>query len=199
MKEQRDDWKEEQVAASSSLDPSRLVFIDETWASTNMTRTHGRCPQGKRLIMDVPHGHWKTTTFVAALRLDGLTAPTVVDGAMNGDVFVAYVEQQVVPTLKPGDIVVMDNLSSHKRAAVHTAIEAAGATLRYLPPYSPDLNPIENVFSKLKAKLRATAKRTIAELQKYLGDSLDVLAPEECRNYFRHAGYRIATPRQEPL
>jgi transposase len=159
-----------------------------------MTRTHGRCAQGERLVMDVPHGHWKTTTFVAALRVDGLTAPTVVDGPMNGDLFVAYVEQQLVPTLKPGDIVVMDNLSSHKRAAVRTAIEAAGATLRYLPPYSPDLNPIENVFSKLKSKLRATAKRTIRELQDYLGDFLDLLAPEECRNYFRHAGYRVATP-----
>lgn len=149
--------------------------------------------------MDVPHGHWKTTTFVAALRLDGLTAPTVVDGPMNGDVFVAYVEQQLAPTLKPGDIVVMDNLSSHKRAAVRTAIEAVGATLRYLPPYSPDLNPIENVFSKLKSMLRATAKRTIRELQEYLGDFLDLLAPDECRNYFRHAGYRVATPVREPL
>lgn len=199
MKEQRDAWKAEQAAAAATLDPSRLIFIDETWASTNLTRTHGRCPQGQRLVMDVPHGHWKTTTFVAALRVDGLTAPTVVDGPMNGDVFVAYVEQQLVPTLRPGDIVVMDNLSSHKRAAVRAAIEAAGATLRYLPPYSPDLNPIENVFSKLKAKLRAAAKRTIAELEDFLGGFLDLLAAEECQNYFRHCGYRVATPTRELL
>lgn len=192
MKEQRGAWKNEQAIADT-LEPSRLVFIDETWASTSMTRTHGRCPRGKRLVMDVPHGHWMTTTFVAALRVDGLTAPTVVDGPMNGDVFVAYVEQQLAPALRSGDIVIMDNLSSHKRSAVRQAIEAAGATLRYLPPYSPDLNPIENVFSKLKAKLRAAAKRTIAELQDYLGDFLDVLAPDECRNCFRHCGYRVAT------
>jgi transposase len=149
--------------------------------------------------MDVPHGHWKTTTFVAALRVDGLTAPTVVDGPMNGDVFVAYIEQQLVPTLKPGDIVVMDNLRCHRRAAVRTAIEAAGATLRYLPPYSPDLNPIETAFSKLKSLLRTMAKRTIPALHEFLGQFLDLLAPEECRNYFRHAGYRVATPTREPL
>jgi transposase len=199
VKEQRDAWKNEQATGAATLEPSRLVFIDETWASTSMTRTHGRCPQGKRLVMDVPHGHWKTTTFVAALRVDGLTAPTVVDGPMNGDVFVAYVEQQLVPTLRPGDIVVMDNLSSHKRVAVRQAIEAVGATLRYLPPYSPDLNPIENVFGKLKAKLRAAAKRTIAELQDYLGTFIDLLAPEECGNCFRHCGYRVATPTRESL
>ncbi len=126
--------------------------------------------------MAVPHGHWKTTTFVAALRLEGLTAPTVVDGAMTGDVFVAYVQQQLVPTLKPGDVVVMDNLSSHKRAAVRQAIAAAGAELHYLPPYSPDLNPIEQVFSKLKAKLRAAAKRTISDLEAFLGEFLELLS-----------------------
>jgi len=143
--------------------------------------------------MAVPHSHWKTTTFVAALRLEGLTAPTVVDGAMTGDVFVAYVQQQLVPTLKPGDVVVMDNLSSHKRAAVRQAIEGAGAQLLYLPPYSPDLNPIEQVFSKLKAKLRAAAKRTIAELETFLGEFLDLLSARECHNYFRHCGYQVAT------
>lgn len=195
MKERRDAWR----ATQSQLDPNRLVFLDETWASTAMTRTHGRCPHGQRLVMHVPHGHWKTTTFVVALRGDGLTAPTVVDGPMTGDTFVAYVEQQLVKILKPGDIVIMDNLSSHKRAAVKTAIEAAGAELRYLPPYSPDLNPIENAFSKVKARLRAAALRTIPELENALGQILDDFAPEECQNYFRHCGYPTATSRLEPL
>jgi transposase len=195
VKEQREEWK----ATQGSLDVRRLVFLDETWASTNMTRTHGRAPQGQRLVMHVPHGHWKTTTFVVALRVDGLIAPTVVDGPMTGDCFVAYVEQQLVPTLRPGDIVVMDNLSSHKRAAVRTAIEAARAELRYLPPYSPDLNPIEKAFSKLKAKLRAAELRTIPELEQYLGKILDAFSPEECENYFRSCGYQAATPSLEPL
>jgi transposase len=195
VKERRDDWKAQQ----SKLDPQKLVFLDETWASTNMTRTHGRCPQGQRLVMHVPHGHWKTTTFVVALRINGLTAPTVVDGAMNGDTFVAYVEQQLVKVLKPGDIVIMDNLSSHKRTAVRTAIEAAGAELRYLPPYSPDLNAIEKAFSKLKAKLRAAELRTIPELEVYLGKLLDAFSPEECENYFKSCGYPSATSDLEPL
>ncbi len=195
MKARRDDWK----ASQSHLDPAQLVFLDETWASTAMTRTHGRCSQGQRLVQHVPHGHWKTTTFVVALRVGGLTAPTVVDGPMNGDTFVAYVEQQLVKVLKPGDIVVMDNLSSHKRAAVKTAIEAAGAELRYLPPYSPDLNPIEKAFSKLKARLRAAALRTIPELEVALGQLLDAFSPEECQNYFRSCGYSLATARLEPL
>lgn len=195
MKERRDDWK----ALQPTLDPRRLVFLDETWASTAMTRSHGRCPQGQRLVMPLPHGHWKTTTFVVALRIDGLTAPTVVDGPMTGDTFVAYVEQQLAPTLKPGDIVVMDNLSSHKRAAVRTAIEAAGAELRYLPPYSPDLNPIEKAFSKLKSKLRAAELRTIPELEEFLGNVLDCFSAEECGNYFISCGYPAATPSLEPL
>lgn len=195
MKAKREAWKVEQA----SWDPSKLVFLDETWASTNMTRSHGRCPQGERLVMDVPHGHWKTTTFVVALRIDGLTAPTVVDGPMNGDTFVAYVEQQLVRTLKRGDVVVMDNLSSHKRAAVKAAIESVGAELRYLPPYSPDLNPIEKAFSKLKAKLRSAKKRTIKALQKYLGEVLDCFSPEECRNYYKSCGYQTATSSREPL
>ena len=195
MKRQRDEWK----AEPPSLDPQRLVFLDETWASTNMTRTHGRSPRGERLVMAVPHGHWKTTTFVVALRLDGRTAPTVVDGPMNGDVFVAYVEQQLVPTLKRGDIVAMDNLSSHKRAGVKAAIESVGAELRFLPPYSPDLNPIEKAFSKLKSKLRAAQKRTIRTLQNYLGAVLDCFTAEECANYYKSCGYRDATPSREPL
>ena len=185
MKDRRDEWKAEQP----TLHSESFIFIDETWASTNMTRSHGRCPQGERLVMDVPHGHWKTTTFVVGLRTSGLIAPTVVDGPMTGDVFVAYVQQQLVPTLRAGDVVVMDNLSSHKRSEVRIAIEAAGAELRYLPPYSPDLNPIEKAFSKLKAKLRAAEKRTIPELQKYLGEVLDCFSPEECENYFKSCGY----------
>ncbi len=161
-----------------------------------MTRTHGRSPRGHRLVAAVPHGHWKTTTFVAALRTTGLTAPTVVDGAMTGDVFVAYVRQQLAPTLRPGDVVVMDNLSSHKRADVRDAIEAVGATLRYLPPYSPDLNPIEKAIAKLKARLRAAAKRTVRELEDYLGVLCDAFAPDECRNYFRSCGYPATSPRE---
>jgi transposase len=195
VKQKRDAWR----AGQPTLAPARLVFVDETWASTNLTRTHGRCPIGQRLVMAVPHGHWQTTTFVAALRCDGLTAPTVVDGAMTGDLFVAYVEQQLVPALRPGDIVVMDNLACHKRAGVRAAIEAAGCELRLLPPYSPDLNPIEKAFSKLKAKLRAAAKRTVEELWKYLGEVLDEFRPEECHNYFRSCGYSAATPSREPL
>ena len=185
MKERRDAWK----AGQPTLQAESFIFVDETWASTNLTRSHGRCPQGERLVMDVPHGHWKTTTFVVGLRTSGLIAPTVVDGPMTGDVFVAYVVQQLVPTLRTGDVVVMDNLSSHKRSEVRIAIEAAGADLRYLPPYSPDLNPIEKAFSKLKAKLRAAEKRTITELEDYLGEVLDAFSPEECQNYFRSCGY----------
>jgi transposase len=185
VKTRRDQWK----AGQPTLHSESFIFIDETWASTNMTRSHGRCPQGERLVMEVPHGHWKTTTFVVGLRTGGLIAPTVVDGPMTGDVFVAYVEQQLAPTLRAGDIVVMDNLSSHKRSEVRTAIEAAGAELRYLPPYSPDLNPIEKAFSKLKAKLRAAEKRTIPELENYLGELLDCFSPEECENYFKSCGY----------
>ena len=195
MKEKRNEW----IAGQPQLDSSRLLFLDETWASTNMTRTHGRCPHGQRLVMSVPHGHWKTTTFVVALTLKGLVAPMVVDGPMNGDVFVAHIEQQLVPVLKRGDIVVMDNLSSHKRAAVMAAIESAGAELRFLPPYSPDLNPIEKAFSKLKSKLRAAQKRTIPELEHYLGEVLDCFSPEECENYFVSSGYPSATTSREPL
>ena len=130
------------------------MFLDETWAKTNMTRSHGRCPRGQRLVATRPHGHWHTLTFVAALRCDGLTAPCVFDGPINGPRFLAYVEQCLLPTLRAGDIVILDNLSSHKSAAVRAAIERVGATLRFLPPYSPDLNPIEQVFAKLKALLR---------------------------------------------
>jgi transposase len=171
------------------LNPDRLVFIDETWATTNMTRLRGRAPRGQRLVAAVPHGHWKTSTFVAALRTSGLTAPLIVDGAMNGEVFRAYVEQILAPMLQPGDIVIMDNLSSHKVAGVRQAIERRGATLVYLPPYSPDLNPIEQAFAKLKALLRTVAARTVARLWDVLGDQLDRFTPQECVNYLANAGY----------
>jgi len=180
------------------LDPDRLVFVDETWASTAMTRARGRCASGVRLTMPVPHGHWMTTTFVAALRADGLTAPTVVDGAINGELFEAYVRRQLVPTLRPGDVVVMDNLGCHKRAGVREAIEGAGARLEFLPAYSPDLNPIEQAFAKLKALLRKAAERTVEGLWRSLGRLLDEFVPEECRNYLRHCGYH-ATPTRKPL
>lgn len=178
-------WKQRQ----GRLDPTRLVFIDETWAKTNMARTHGRAARGKRLISAVPHGHWKTTTFVAGLRHDGITAPLVVDRPMNGTIFLAYVEQCLAPTLVPGDIVIMDNLSAHKVEGVRQAIEAVGASLAYLPSYSPDLNPIEQVFAKLKTLLRKAAERSISALWDRIGSLLDLFPPEECRNYFRNSGY----------
>jgi transposase len=181
----REDWFEGQL----DLDPERLVFIDETWASTNMARKHERAPRGQRLHMSVPHGHWKTTTFVGALRLTGMTAPMVLDGTINGRAFQAYVDQVLVPELKPGDIVVMDNLGSHKGAAVRAAIEARGAKLLYLPPYSPDFNPIENAFAKLKALLRKAAERTVEGLWTKIGEFLLAFTPTECTNYFAAAGY----------
>jgi transposase len=181
----REQWRADQAA----LEVEKLVFVDETWASTAMSRRYGRAPVGERLVCAVPHGHWKTTTFVAALRPGGLTAPLVIDGAVNGDLFVAYVETVLVPTLTPGDVVVMDNLSSHKRARVKEAIEGAGATLRYLPPYSPDLNPIEQAFAKLKALLRKAGERTVEGLWSFLGRALDAFAPKECRNYILNCGY----------
>ena len=185
MAARRQAWRDGQPA----LDPRRLKFVDETWASTSMARRYGRAPRGRRLIGVVPHGHWKTTTFVAALGVAALTAPMVLDGAMTGEWFEAYVEQVLVPTLVEGDVVVMDNLSSHKRARVRELIEGAGCTLLYLPPYSPDLNPIELAFAKLKALLRKEGKRTVEGLWEFLGRALDAFSPAECRNYFRHCGY----------
>jgi transposase len=154
------------------MNPTRLVFLDETWATTNMARRYGRAPRGERVIASVPHGHWKTSTFVAGLREDAITAPLVIDGAMDGETFRAYVEQFLAPTLAHGDIVIMDNLSSHKVAGVREAIEARGASLIYLPPYSPDLNPIEQAFAKLKALLRKAAPRTVEALWTAIGESL---------------------------
>jgi len=178
-------WKKYQ----GRLDPSRLVFIDETWAKTNMTRTHGRAPRGKRLVAKVPHGRWRTLTFLAALRRDRIDAPCVIDGPINGQSFLAYVEQILVPALKPGDIVIIDNLGSHKGKAVRRVIRAAGAKLFYLPPYSPDLNPIEQAFAKLKTLLRKAAERTIEATWRRIGALLAAFSPAECANYFRNAGY----------
>ena len=171
------------------VDPNRFVFLDETWVKTNMTRLYGRCPVGQRLIEYVPHGHWKTTTFLSALRTDGLFAPLVVDGAINGAIFLAWVKQQLAPTLRSGDIVVMDNLAAHKVAGVRQAIEAVGASVIYLPPYSPDLNPIENVFAKIKGEIRKRKPRTKELCDQLCGECLDWFSPDECSNYLRHAGY----------
>lgn len=154
-----------------------------------MARRYGRSPRGERCRAPVPHGHWKTTTFVGALRLDGMTAPMILDGAMHGDAFLAYVEQVLVPTLAPGDIVVMDNLPAHKPTAVRKAIEAAGAELRFLPPYSPDFNPIEMAFSKFKAFLKKTAARTKDDLWDAIARAIETFTPQECENYFAAAGY----------
>jgi transposase len=181
--------REAWLADQPSLDPAKLVFIDETGCATNMVRLRGRAPKGQRVKARVPHGHWSVTTFTAGLRLRGLTAPMVLDGPMNAECFLAYVEQILVPTLAPGDIVVMDNLSSHKGAEIRNTIEAAGAQLRYLPPYSPDLNPIEQAFAKLKAHLRKHAEPSMEGLWRRIGDLFHMFPAAECRNFFRHAGY----------
>nr|AAD03946.1 transposase, fusion orf777 and orf780 [Novosphingobium aromaticivorans] len=182
---QRHHWFDGQI----DLEPERLVFIDETWTATNMTRSHGRCAKGERLRMGYPHGHRKTTTLVAGLRMTGMVAPMVLDGPINGDWFEAYVAQVLVPELRPGDVVIMDNLSSHKRPAVRDRIEAAGATLRFLPPYSPDFNPIEKAFSRLKAMLRKAGERTVSGLWDLIGKLVDIFRPAECANYFSSCGY----------
>lgn len=165
------------------------MFIDETWASTNMARRYGRALRGQRLRVGVPHGHWKTTTFVAGLRASGLVAPFVLDGPINRHAFETYFARVLVPDLRPSDVVVMDNLSSHKGPRVREMIEAAGATLLYLPPYSPDFNPIENAFAKLKALLRKAAERTVEGLWTTIGQLLDAFTPDECANYLAAAGY----------
>jgi len=181
----RQDWFDSQL----DLDPDKLIFIDETGANTKMGRLRGWSPKGQRCRAAVPHGHWKTTTFTAGLRLNGITAPMLLDGPMHGPAFRAYVDQVLVPELKPGDIVIMDNLPAHKVAGVRETIEAAGARLLYLPPYSPDFNPIEMAFSKLKALLRKTAARTVDDLWDAVAQSLDAFTPNECANYFAASGY----------
>ncbi len=173
------------------MDPERFVFLDETSANTAMTRLSGWGPRSERLVDAAPCGHWKTTTFVAGLRESGIVAPLVLDGPMTGEVFRAYVEQMLAPSLAPGDVVVMDNLPAHKVAGVREAIQAAGASVLYLPPYSPDLNPIEQFFSKLKALLRKAAARTRDELWDTIGTLLDAFAPSEFRNYIVNSGYEF--------
>jgi transposase len=171
------------------LDPGRLIFIDETAVKTNLTRTHGYAPRGQRLTDAAPYGRWHTTTFVGALRAGGFIAPLVVDGAVTGELFRAHVERVLVPELRPGDVVVLDNLGSHRAAGVRRAIEGAGGRVLHLPPYSPDLNPIETAFAKLKRLLRAAAERTVEGLWRAIGRLLDQFSPDECRNYCRHCGY----------
>jgi len=185
---QRQDW----FAGQGDLDPSKLVFIDETGASTNLARKNGRCRRGRRLQAAVPHGHYKTVTLVAALRLSGLVAQKAFDRPINAASFEDWVEQCLVPMLSPGDVVVLDNLSSHKGPRVEQLIKAAGAELRYLPPYSPDMNPIEKAYSKLKAHLRKIAERTVAGLMRALETCADIFKPAECENYFNACGYDTA-------
>lgn len=185
MAEARALWK----ANQPGLDPRRLVFLDETGANTKMVRKYGRAPRGRRALGRQPFGHWKTTTFTAGLRHNGLIAPFVLDGPMNREAFLVYIDKVLGPALKPGDIVVMDNLPAHKGDQVRALIEARGAQLMYLPPYSPDLNPIELAFSKLKTLLRKAAETTVSGLWDRIGDILNAFTPQECANYFQHDGY----------
>jgi transposase len=171
----------------------RLIFLDETWFSTAMTRLRGYAPRGQRLIDAVPHGHWKITTLVCGLTGRGLIAPMVLDGALDGDAFAAYVEHVLAKETRRGDLLILDNLPAHKTAAVRAALERCGIAHLYLPPYSPDLNPIENAFSKLKNLARSAAERTIEGLWSALGQLIDLLQPPECHNYFRHCGYATKT------
>ncbi len=190
MKAEREDWFE----AQDELDPDRLVFLDETATTTNMVRRYGWAVRGERCRVAVPHGHWKTTTVTAALRTSGVAATVLFDGATNGQRFRAYVTDTLVPVLKRGDTVIMDNLAAHKVAGVREAIQAAGAKLLYLPPYSPDLNPIEQIFAKLKADLRKAAARTLPDLKAAIRSALDSLTPKACRNCLTAAGYDASDP-----
>ena len=187
MKASRREWAEKVQPATG---PDRFVFIDETWAKDNMTRTHGRSYRGTPLVESVPNGRWRTTTFLGAMTARGFIAPLCVDGAINGRLFLAWVEQHLAPALRPGDVVVMDNLSSHKIKGVREAVESAGARLLYLPAYSPDLNPIELAFAKFKRLLRDGAERTTEKLWRLCGRVLDLFPEDECRRYIRHCGYR---------
>jgi len=168
-----------------------LIFIDETWTKTNMTRLRGRAPRGERLVDKTPHGHWKTTTLIAALGIGGMRCSTVVDGAVNGDVFEAFVQQVLVPELQPGDVVILDNLSSHKRQRIRELVEGTGARLVFLPPYSPDLNPIELIFAKVKQLLRSLACRTRDALWKAMQSVLDQVTPADASNCYEHCGYTL--------
>lgn len=186
MKAAREQW----VNGQHHLAAQRLIFIDESGLSTKMARLRGWAPKGKRCRAAIPHGHWKTVTFVGGLSLTGFVAPMPLDGPMDGEYFLAWVEQMLAPTLRQGDIVVMDNLAAHKVAGVRQAIEACGAKLHYLPPYSPDFNPIENAFAKLKAHVRKSAARTFDALEKAAANALPQFKPDHCANFFAHAGYR---------
>ena len=171
------------------MDPARFVFLDETGTATNMARRYGRSRSGAGLVAAVPHGHWRTTTFIAGLRQSGIIAPLVLDGPITGTAFCAYVEQFLAPALAPGDVVVLDNLAAHKVQGIREALAAVGASLLYLPPYSPDLNPIEQLFAKLKALLRKAAARTRDALWRAIGRLLATVPPAECVNYLNHCGY----------
>lgn len=197
VREARERWAAEVLP---DVDPNRAVFVDETGANTKFDRANGYAPKGERVIGRVPHGHYKSLTFTAALRADGLVAGQVLDGPMTGDRFVAYVERILVPTLRAGDVVVMDNLPCHKRTGVRSAIEAAGCTLRFLPAYSPDFNPIEMAFAKLKRVLRTDAHRTVPKLEIGLRAAGTLFRAAECANYIRHCGYGApARPEPKPL
>jgi len=188
VKASRENW----IDGQRDLDPERLIFIDESGLSTKMARLRGWAPKGERCRAAIPHGHWKTITFVGGLTLAGFVAPMLLDGPMDGECFLAWVEHMLAPTLRPGDLVVMDNLAAHKVVGIRQAIEACGAELRYLPPYSPDLNPIENAFAKLKALLRKAAERTIEGLWSAIGQLIDLITPKEIQNLFAAAGYDAA-------
>ena len=185
----RDAWR----AWLPTADPTRLVFLDESGVTTQMLRRYGRSPCGQRVIDHAPFAHWHTSTFLGALRVEGLTAPAVFDGPIEGASFLAYVEQVLVPTLRPGDIVILDNLNCHRVEGIAAAIHAAGATLKYLPPYSPDFNPIELLFAKLKALLRTERCRSREAIWEFLGTCLSRFAPSECASYVRHCGYGVTT------
>jgi putative transposase len=185
VRRRREQWRKYQ----GRIDPKRLIFIDETWTKTNMAPLRGWGPRGKRIIGTAPFGRWRTMTFIAALRQDKLTAPCLFDGPINGEVFLAWVEESLAPTLKRGEIVIMDNLGSHKGKAVRHAIRKAGAKLLFLPKYSPDLNPIEQAFSKLKNELRKAKARTYDAILEAISELLQTFAPSECANYLKNCGY----------
>ncbi len=185
MKDARRRWRQ----AQPGWDSQRLVFIDETGLNTKMARLYGRCPRGRRCVSSVPHGHWQSSTFIAALRAESIGAPFLIEGAVNADVFTAYLTEVLCPELRAGDVVILDNLSTHKIAGVAALLAACGASVRYLPPYSPDLNPIEMAFAKLKAHLRRAAARTLEELQDAVAHSLTTFSPDHCQGFFRHAQY----------
>ena len=187
----RERWRREVMPG---LDPQKLVFLDETAAKTNMTRSHGYAPRGQRLEGEAPYRRWQTTTFVGAMRATGLIAPMVIDGAVTSALFVAYVDQVLVKELQPGDVVVLDNLNCHTQRAVREALEKAGCRVEYQPPYSPDCNPIELAFSKLKRLLRRAGERTVEGVWAAIGRLLDQFSPQECSSYFRHRGYAATPP-----